>query len=336
MSQLDIDIQEFKATFPLTDELRGARVCITGSTGLIGSMLVRCLLALDADITLLLPVRNIRKARTMFADGLQHIELEETPDLTAWTKTLDSDIDYIVHCASPTAGSFMTEHPVETFTLAVDTTRNLLDYMRRKNVKSFVFISSLEYYGQNHDDAIISEEYLGHLDMTSPRSSYPLAKRSAEFLCSMYAREYGMAAKVARLTQTFGAGVASDDNRVFAQFARSIKDGRDIVLHTTGESAKPYCYTTDCVSAILHIMLKGQKGEAYNVANDDTYISIRDMAELLRRQFNPAVRVIIEQHPEMGYAPVTRLHLSSEKLRALGWSPRYSLVEMFSRLIQSL
>ena len=85
----------------------------------------------------------------------------------------------------------------------------------------------------------------------SPRSAYPLGKRAAEFLCAAYAAQFGVNVKVARLTQTFGAGVASDDKRVFAQFARSVANSEDIVLHTTGESAKPYCYSTDSVSAIL-------------------------------------------------------------------------------------
>ena len=150
------------------------------------------------------------------------------------------------------------------------------------------------------------------------------------------AKEYGVPVKIARLTQTFGAGVSAEDNRVFAQFARSIIEGNDIVLHTKGESAKPYCYTTDCVSGILHILLKGKDGEAYNVANQDTYISIKDMALFLKENFNSNIDVIVEEHPEMGYAPVTRLNLLSEKLMSLGWKPSYNLYEMFERLINSL
>ena len=112
--------------------------------------------------------------------------------------------------------------------------------------------------------------------------------------------------------------------------------GTDIVMHTKGESAKPYCYTTDCASAILTILLKGANGEAYNVANEDTYISIYDMACFLRDNFNPRINVVIEEHPEMGYAPVTKLHLSAKKLIDLGWKPQVGLREMFNRLINSI
>ena len=177
---------------------------------------------------------------------------------------------------------------------------------------------------------------MGYIDATSPRSCYPLGKRAAEYLCTAYAAEYDVPVKIARLTQTFGAGVSTKDNRVFAQFARSIIEGRNIVMHTKGESAKPYCYTTDCVSAILYILLRGKNGEAYNVANQDTYISIKDMALYLKKNFNPHIDVIVEEHPEMGDAPITKLNLSAEKLMNLGWKPRYDLHQMFEHLIKAL
>ncbi len=327
-------MMEFAQTFPLSSDLAEARFMITGATGLIGSTLVRCLLALDNRARITIPVRNRAKAVAMYGADTSRLNIVEC-NLMEYCFTLDEEFDYIIHCASPTAGKYMNEHPVETYELAVETTRALLQYARKHTIKGMVYVSSLEYYGQNFDNQIITEDFQGYVAATSARSSYPMGKRATEYLCTAYALEYGIPAKVARLTQTFGAGVAADDNRVFAQFARSVMAGTDIILHTTGESAKPYCYTTDCVSAILTILLKGVKGEAYNVANQDTYISIREMAEFLRDNFNSSIKVVVEEHPEMGYAPVTKLHLSSEKLMALGWKPQYDLKYMFNRLINS-
>lgn len=334
---LSQDLKIFSNTFPLSDELNGSSFLITGATGLIGSTLVHCLLSLNKDIEITCPIRNLAKAKDMFGYEANRITFIEC-DLLDYLKGLSSNacFHYIIHCASPTAGKYMTEHPVETYTLAIDSTRYILEYARKNFIRGIVYISSLEYYGQNFDDKVITEEMQGYVNNTDPRSSYPLGKRAAEYLCFSYAKEYGVNAKIARLTQTFGAGVAPDDNRVFAQFARSVILGKDIILHTTGESAKPYCYTTDCAAAILTILLKGAIGEVYNVANQDTYISIRAMAELLRENFNPSINVLFEEHPEMGYAPVTKLHLSSEKLMSLGWSPKYGLKEMFKHLIESM
>lgn len=331
----ELDIKEFAQSFWLTSDLAEARFMITGATGLIGSTLVRCLSALDKGISITIPVRKKEKAIAMYGLDASRLNIVEC-DLMEYCSSLDEEFDYIIHCASPTAGKYMNEHPVETYELAIETTRALLQYARNHTIKGMVYVSSLEYYGQNFDNQIVTEDFLGYVDATSARSSYPMGKRAAEYLCASYALEYGIPAKVARLTQTFGAGVAADDNRVFAQFARSVMAGTDIILHTTGESAKPYCYTTDCASAILTILLKGANGEAYNVTNQDTYISIRSMAEFLRDNFNSQIKVTVEEHPEMGYAPVTKLHLSSEKLMALGWKPRYDLKEMFRRLIEGM
>ena len=331
------DIQQFADSFEMAEFVADSKFLITGATGLIGSTLVHCLLGLNRNIEITCPVRSLEKAQKMYGAEASQINFIEC-DLVNYLNGLSAndDFQYIVHCASPTVGKFMTEHPVETYELAYETTRALLKHAKRTDARGMVYVSSLEYYGQNFDDSIITEDKQGYVDNTDPRSSYPLGKRAAEYLCVAYAIEYGVNAKVARLTQTFGAGVTADDNRVFAQFARSVMNGEDIVLHTTGESAKPYCYTTDCISAILYILLKGEKGEAFNVANQDTYISIRDMAEFLRDNFNPQIDVRIESHPEMGYAPVTKLHLSSEKLMALGWEPRHDLKEMYYRLIESI
>lgn len=333
-----IDIKSFSHSFELADLLTDSRFLITGSTGLIGSTLVYSLLALDKNIQLTCPVRDIKKAETMFLDMSNDIHFIEC-DIIAYLEGLGlyNDFDYIIHCASPTAGKYMIEHPTETYTLAIDSMRAILEYAKNKeNVKGIVYLSSIEYYGRNFDDRIITEDMLGYIDYSDSRSSYPLGKRAAEYLCNMYARQYKVNVMTARLTQTFGPGVSASDNRVFAQFARNVIDGTDIILHTTGESAKPYCYTMDTISAILYILLKGTKGEAYNVANEDTYISIKELADYVSIKFNPLVNVIIEELPDMGYAPVTRLNLSTKKLSALGWVPKYGLETMFMNLIESL
>lgn len=329
------DINNFVFSFELSEFLNASKILVTGATGLIGSTLVRCLLALNKGIQITCPIRNLKKAKAIYGDDVQSIRFIEC-DLVAYLNSLTEkdDFKYIVHCASPTVGRYMTEHPVETYMLAIDSTRAILEYARKKQT-DIVYVSSLEYYGQNFDDTLITEDMQGYVNNTDPRSSYPLGKRAAEYLCAAYAKQFDVNAKVARLTQTFGAGVSVDDNRVFAQFARSVIEGTNIVMHTKGESAKPYCYTTDCVSAILYILIRGEKGEAYNVANEETYTSIKDMADFLCAHFNPQLKVVVEEHPEMGYAPVTKLNLSTEKLKSLGWSPRYGLYDMFDRLIKS-
>ena len=234
------DIQDFVSSFPLRELLHNRTILITGATGLIGSNLVHCLLALDCKIKVVAPIRDLKKAVRIFSQNeLENIRLIEC-DIVSYNYDALCDIDFIIHCAAPTASKYFIEHPVETFDVIYSGTKVLLNYARKRQIKGFVYLSSLEVYGEIYDESNpVFEETQGNLDVMAVRSSYPMAKRAAENLCCLYAAEYGVPVMVARLTQTTGPGIALNDNRVIAQFARLAAYGNDIVLHTTGESARP-------------------------------------------------------------------------------------------------
>ena len=329
---LEKDIKEFVESFELSNSLNDSHVLVTGATGLIGSTLIHCLFALCQNIKVIAPVRNIDKAREKVGkyDGLQLVKCNlETSDLTQF-----GNVDYIIHCAAPTSSKYFVDYPVETFSSIVKITDNILKYARQIECKSMVYLSSLEVYGQVLDDTKpVTEDMQGYLDPINVRSSYPMAKRAAENLCCLYAYEYGIPVKIARLTQTMGVGCDPLDNRVIAQFVRLAAKGKDIILRTTGESARPYCYTIDAVRAILYILLKGANGKAYNVANEETYISARDMAEYLKLMVNNKISVKYDIKDSNEYSPITKLRLSTEMLNNLGWTPMYDKESIFRKLI---
>lgn len=335
------DIKMLADQYGGVSELRGKRFMVTGATGLIGSCLVRLLLLLNkeyaAGISIVAVVRDKKKAINMFGPSDDLLQYYVCDFMENSCFQPDFNADYIVHLAGPTASRFFVEHPAETLLTIVGGTRTVLDYARRVNAKAVVFVSSLEVYGIVTDDKRqLTESMLGSIDFSDSRSSYPAAKLAAETMCHAYAEEYGVPVCIARLAQTFGAGIAADDNRVFAQFARTVVNNSDITLHTQGALSRCYCYTTDAVDAILCLMMKGNSGEVYNVANEDTYISIKEMAQMLCDTFMSGKNPVVELHQGMGYSPTTKLRLSAAKLRSLGWKPRYSLKEMFIRLIASM
>ncbi len=320
------------------DTLTGSSVFVTGATGLVGSMVVRALLGAGREIHVMALVRDPEKAKRVFGCELNDPFLRiVTGDVTV-PFLVSRPVDYIIHAASVTASKTMVQHPVQTFMTGLKGTENMLELAREKGVRSMVYISSMEAFGRTDPEKNkISENDLGYIDILNPRSSYSEGKRSCECLCAAYASEFSVPVKIARLAQTFGAGVGTQENRVFAQFAKSGLEGENIVLHTQGLSVGNYCYTADAVRGLLCILTRGNNGEAYTVVNEATAMPIRDMAQMVaQRLFEGRVEVefdIPENLAAMGYAPDSTMRLSADKLRSLGWQPQYDLEEMYRRMI---
>lgn len=312
--------------------IEGKKIVVTGATGLIGKTLVQELISNGGKVIAV--VRNLDKAQSLFS-SYKNIELVKN-DLSSDTPILvNPPIDHIVHAGCPTSSEYMRSHPVETIQTIINGTRKVLELAKERNVKSVVYLSSTEVYGTITDDTYaVTEDKVGPMELLNTRSSYPMGKRMAETLCYSYYKEYHVPVCIARLTQTFGSGVdIEEDNRVFAQFARSALRHEDIVLHTTGATRRMYLHTHDAVSAIICLMQKGKSGEAYNVANEDTYISIKEMAEFVRNHFAPTQKVIVKIQENTPYLSEIHLRMSTAKICQLGWTPRYGLLNMYNNII---
>jgi len=269
---------------------------VTGATGLLGSILIKSLLAKNKKIRI---IALARKQQAIESKELSFIYGDVAQKLK-----IDEPIDYIVHGANPTASKEFIYHPVETIKTIYEGTLNTLELAKEKNVKGYLYLSSMEVYTD--------------MNTTSARSCYPESKRLAENLCASYFHEYKVNAKIARLAQTFGAGIdIENDNRVFAQFARAAKEKKDIVLRTKGETVRSYCYTTDAITAMLWILAKGKSGEFYDVASKNTEASILELAQC----FGKVAFDIAENVEKLGYLPTVKIVLDTAKLESLGWKP---------------
>ncbi len=321
--------------------LKNKSVFITGGTGLVGTAFTKLLLAANKEFNLntklYLLVRNCAKAEDIFGkqDNLNFIlgDLDNFPEI-------NFDIDYVMHGASPTASQYFVDRPVETIKTAVGGTIKLLDLAKEKAVKGFVYLSSMEVYGENHSDDFLTEDMPSKMSSLSVRNCYPQAKLMCENLCVSYHSEYALPTKILRLSQTFGPGVPKDDNRVFAQFARAVIYKNDIILQTAGATKRCYLYTLDAATAILTVMLSNTLGEAYNATNPATYCSVFEMAELVAEKVaNAEISVQVNAgggtQPSQ-YLPTHKWNLSADKLFALGWKPTKNLEEMYIKLVDYL
>lgn len=307
------------------NRLRNSTIFITGATGLIGTAVVNSLHYANKEkglsLKLIALVRDIEKAEERFKDILNDGILVLVQGSVEEIPSIDADIDYIVHGASQTASKEFVNHAVETINTAVTGTKNLLELAREKDVKGFVYMSSMEVYGYPEKGHHVTENEIGAFTPLNLRNSYPISKIMCESLCCAYASEYNVPARIVRLTQTFGPGVHQDDNRIFAYFGRCVKEGRNIVLKTSGETERCYLYTVDAVTAILTILLKGGNGEAYNAADEDTYCSIAEMAERVASEAGIKVEYDIQPPSLNGFPETLYMYLDTSKLKNLGWEP---------------
>ncbi len=344
------DMEEvLSAEYLHLEGFRGRTIAVTGATGLLGKLTMLALLKANErwnlDLRLIGIIRNEKKAQELFAPwctGAEDSPLSfRVMDINCPIEMEDA-VDYLVHTASVTASKEMVDHPYDTVLTSILGTKNMLDYCikNKSRIKKMVYLSSMEFYGAITDGSTeVREDSYGLFDPLVTRSSYPEGKRASECLCAMAAKQEGVPVCTIRLGQTFGAGIAKQENRAFAQFARSGMAGADIVLHTKGEKSHCYCYTSDAVGAILFLLQQGEAGEAYNAANAQTYCSIKELAQCFASEAGMGSRVVVdipENLAALGYAPDTCMRLSTEKLEGLGWKARVGLSEMARRLLEDM
>ena len=281
-------------------------------------------------------VRDAERAGKLFGDHPNISYL--VSDITALS-AVDLKADYIIHAAAETSSKAFADRPVEIIRNNISGMLNMLELARANAVKGFVFLSTMEIYGTQETDEKIDEAHSTKLDTMNPRFCYPESKRLCENLCASYYKEYGVPAMAIRLTQTLGPGVKYNDTRVFAEFARCAIEEKDIVLHTKGETKRCYLSVGDAVNAVFTVLCKGVPGNAYNAANEATYCSIYEMAQMVAEKCaGGKIRVVVQEEDisKFGYAPTLHLNLDTSKLRALGWVPGEDLQKMYTQLIEDM
>ena len=253
-------------------------------------------------------------------------------------KKLKEKINYIIHGAGPTDSRYFAECPVETIKTSVFGTINVLEFAKQNDISGMVYLSSMEIYGANKKKEKINEIHECNVDTMLARNSYPESKRMCENLCASFYSEYNVPINVLRLTQTFGPGIDKNDNRVFAQFLKSYFNGQDIILKTQGKTCRSYLYTADAVTAILAVLLCGKYNNVYNCANEDTYCSIKDMANLVANDIGKGkINVILDKNEECElkvYLPENYMDLDVSGIKMLGWRTSINLEGMFRNIIE--
>jgi UDP-glucuronate decarboxylase len=336
------DLDEILARDLPWDDLAGATVLVTGAGGMLPSYVARALLALNdrraTGITVLGLVRSADRARRALGDVVDRSDFELVVQDVSLPLSVTGPVDYVVHGASAARPALHGTDPVGTIRANVLGSFNLLDLCVAKDSRGFVLMSSAEVYGhQPPGTELIDESSYGGFDILNPRACYSEGKRAAETLCAVYRAQHGLTCRIARFGHVYGPGMALDDGRVQADFAAAVVAGTDIVLNSAGTAVRTYTYVADAIAGMFYALLRGNE-TAYNVADPNGLVSIRELAELFTRvRPDKGLRLVFSNAAdERVYSPAAAQGLDSSRLAGLGWSADVALPTGLDRMVTAL
>lgn len=324
------DLEIVRNSIPEVEELYHKTFFITGASGLIGSAIVDFLIYLnenyDAGLSMVLGSRNPDTLDKRFGKYMKAPWIESYLYDSKKAINLNKAADYVIHAASPANPKWFAEKPAETLMSAFMGIYHVLEYARIRNAGRVMFISSSEVYGKKENNHPYHNKEYGYLDILNPRACYPSAKRAGETLCASYHQEYGVETVIVRPGHVYGPSVTEADTRVSSQFLRDAARGLDLVMKSPGQQLRSYCYSCDCVSALLTVLLHGNPDEGYNISNPDSICTIREIAECIAECAGVNVYFDIPSELEKkGYNLMDNSSVDAVQLLGLGWSGSFDL-----------
>ena len=315
------------------NKLDGSNIFITGGLGLICSAIVDVLILYGKIGKIYVGARSKEQFIDRFG-GLHNVEYVWYDAL----KDLNLDIkpDYIIAGAGLASPELYTAKPVETILSNFDGVRALLDYSKNNKIRRLLYISSSEVYGKKATDDSLREDTYGEVDIDNIRSSYLVAKRASEMLCKAYSSEYGIDSVIARPGHIYGPSAKSKDKRISSDFAYKAACGEQLVMKSSGLQKRSYCYSIDCAIQILTVLLKGERGQAYNIAHDEI-TTVRKMAEIYAEVGGVDLIIANPTEDELkNFNPMNNSSLNNCKVKQLGYRDNFTVEEGLRHTVQIL
>lgn len=324
------------------EKLDDKALLLSGATGMVGKCIIDVLLRRNREYgcktKIIALSRDERKAFQRLSGYWEDPCFQYTACDVNNGVPFVGKADYIIHAASNTHPLSYATDPVGTICSNVIGTKNLLDYGAGHGTRRFCFLSSVEIYGENvMERERFLESDLGYIDCNTLRAGYPESKRLGEALCNAYQEAFDMDFVVARLSRIYGPTMLNTDTKAISQFIKKAAAGEDIVLKSDGQQKYSYTYVTDAVNAVFYTLLKGKSGEAYNVADQESDMTLRGLAQTLADI--AGTQVAYERPGESekkGYSRAAKAMLDAGRLKELGWRARVHMREGLSSVVSSM
>lgn len=300
----------------LLAELQGKDIFITGGTGFFGCWLLESLVWANDNLGLNASALVLTRNYDAFKKTAPH--LANNPAIKFQIGDVRNfsfpkgEFSHIIHAAATSArATFNNEDSLIKFDTIVAGTRQTLDFAVKCQAKKFIFASSGAVYGkQPFDLAYISEDYCGAPDSNDPNSAWGVSKRTAELLCALYSKKYGLETKIARCFTFIGPYLPLDIHYVVGNFIHNRIENKPIIIKSDGSSYRSYLYAADLIIWLWTILLRGKNCRPYNVGSEKE-IDIYSLAKIIAKISKPELEVKVRQKrtpnkPGERYVPSTQ------------------------------
>nr|WP_321229358.1 UDP-glucuronic acid decarboxylase family protein [uncultured Psychroserpens sp.] len=290
------------------------KVLITGAAGFLGSHLCDRFIkegynVIGMDNFITGDSKNVK--HLMNHSNFEFIEHDVTNFIS-----IDGELDYILHFASPASPIDYLKIPIQTLKVGSLGTHNLLGVAKEKNARMLI-ASTSEIYG----DPLVhpqTEDYYGNVNTIGPRGVYDEAKRFQESITMAYHRFHGVETRIVRIFNTYGPRMRLNDGRVIPAFMGQALRGEDLTIFGDGSQTRSFCYIDDQVEGIYRLLLSDYVYPV-NIGNPHE-ISISDFAEEIIKLTNTTQKVIYKDLPVND--PMQRQPDISLARKLLGWEPK--------------
>ena len=306
------------------------RILITGGAGFIGSHLCDRFLAeghqvIAMDNLSTSTIDNI--AHLAGRDGFSFIKHDVTNYIY-----VEGHLDAILHLASLPSPVDYLEKPIPTLKVGALGTHKALGLALAKKA-TFLLASTSEVYGdpQEHPQR---EDYWGHVNPVGPRGVYDESKRFAEALTMAYHRYHSVDTRIARIFNTYGPRMRSDDGRVVSNFVTQALRGEPLTIYDDGSRTRSFCYVSDMVEGLYRLLFSN---EVYpvNLGNPNEMTILEFAHKVLEISGSSSEIVFIAPTDERTKDdPQVRRPDISKAKRVLNWKPQVSLEEGLRKTLE--